>query len=85
MTPNLGVNMPSIVPTRASGRGLLVLMTYPHPMIDHWGNAVIEAHKPASTALYTMTAENAHQLFEAVCSIRDKAIISLLNDSYHTV
>jgi hypothetical protein len=54
-------------------------------MIDHWGNAVIEAHKPASTALYTMTAENAHQLFEAVCSIRDKAIISLLNDSYHTV
>ena len=54
-------------------------------MIDRWGNSIIDAHRTPSTALYTMTAENAHQLFEDVCSIRDKTIISLLNDSYHTV
>jgi len=51
-------------------------------MIDRWGNSIIDAHRTPSTAL---PAENAQQLFEDVWSIRDKTIISLLNDSYHTV
>ena len=34
----------------------------PNPMIDRWGNAVIEASKTPSTVLYTMTLEKVHRL-----------------------
>ncbi|MQF48284.1 hypothetical protein FIM08_00025 [SAR202 cluster bacterium AC-647-N09_OGT_505m] len=44
----------------------------PNPMIDRWGNAVIEA---------PMTPDNVHRLLETASCIRDRAIISLLADS----
>jgi len=53
----------------------------PNPMIDRWGNAVIEAPKTPKTVLYTMTPEKVHRLLEAASCIRDRAIISLLADS----
>ena len=54
-------------------------------MIDRWGNAVIEAPKTPKPVLYTMTPEKVHRLLEADSCIRDRAIISLLYESYHTV
>ena len=53
----------------------------PNPMIDRWGNGVIEAPKTPKTVLYTMTPEKVHRLLEAASCIRDRAIISLLADS----
>jgi len=53
----------------------------PNPMIDRWGNAVIEAPKTPKTVLYTMTPEKVHRLLEAASCIRDRAAISLLADS----
>ena len=53
----------------------------PNPMIDRWGNAVIEAPKTPKTVLYTMTPEKVHTLLEAASCIRDRAAISLLADS----
>ena len=58
-------------------------MTYdvPNPMIDRWGNSVIDAPNTPTTILYTMTPVLALELIHAAPCTRDKAIISLLADS----
>ena len=58
-------------------------MTYdvPNPMIDRWGNSVIDAPHTPVTILYTMTPVLALELIRAASCTRDKAIISLLADS----
>ena len=53
----------------------------PNPMLDRWGNHVIDAPKTPNKVLYTLTPENTHRLVEAASRTRDKAIIALLADS----
>ena len=53
----------------------------PNPMIDRWGNPVIDAPKTPSKVLYTITPDKVRVLIDAASSVRDKAIISLLADS----
>ena len=53
----------------------------PNPMLDRWGNHVIDAPKTPNKVLYTQTPDTVHQLMEAASCTRDKAIISLLADS----
>jgi site-specific recombinase XerD len=53
----------------------------PNPMIDRWGNPVVEAPKTPNKVLYTQTLDKVMRLIEAASCTRDKAIISLLADS----
>ena len=53
----------------------------PNPFIDRFGNLVIDAPKTPNDILYTITPDTVKLLIAAVCTTRDKAIISLLADS----
>ena len=53
----------------------------PNPMLDRWGNHVIDAPKTPNKVLHTQTPETVSQLVDAASCIRDKALISLLADS----
>ena len=53
----------------------------PNPMLDKWGNLIIEAPKTPSKVLYTITPENVQKLIDATDLLRNKALISLLADS----
>ena len=53
----------------------------PNPMLDRWGNRVIDAPKTPNKVLYTQTPATVHQLMEAASCTRGKAVISLLADS----
>jgi len=60
-----------------------VSQTYdvPNPMLDRWGNLIIEPPKVPNKVLNTITPQDVKKLLEAASSMRDKAIISLLADS----
>ena len=53
----------------------------PNPMLDRWGNHVIDAPKTPNKVLYTQTPDTVVRLVEAASCTRDRALISLLADS----
>ncbi len=53
----------------------------PNPMLDRWGNHVIDAPKTPNKVLCAQTPDSVHRLGKAASCTRDKTIIALLADS----